>query len=138
MRCAFDQNILEAAHGCHSLLVSGTFDKILQGGSGMGGRSSTSRATRLVFGQAPLIAVLLISSLVGAYGDEGGEAALMLGFYAWSAHSLCTIYALTQWGGLWKAYAAASLVAAVALDAGTPLSALVKMVRILVADRAFG
>ncbi|KEQ05474.1 hypothetical protein [Pseudorhizobium pelagicum] len=95
-------------------------------------------ATRLVSGHAPLIAVLLVSSLVGAYSDEGGDAGLMLGFYAWSAHSLCTIYALTHWGGLWKAYAVASLVAVVGLDAGTPLSALVKLVRILVADHAFG
>jgi hypothetical protein len=109
-----------------------------KGGNNMGDRSSTSMMTRLVFGQAPLIAVLCISSLVGAYGDEGGEAALMLGFYAWSAHSLCTIYALTNWGGLWKAYAAASLVATVGLDTATPLSALVKMVRILAADNAFG
>ncbi|MFN7024801.1 MAG: hypothetical protein ACK4QP_09835 [Pseudorhizobium sp.] len=104
----------------------------------MSARSSTSMVTRLVFGQAPLIAVLVVSSLVGAYSDEGGEAGLMLGFYAWSAHSLCTIYALTHWGGLWKAYAVASFVAAAGLDAGTPLSALVKLVRILVADGAFG
>jgi hypothetical protein len=94
--------------------------------------------TRLVFGQAPLIAVLIVSSLVGAYSDEGSEAGFMLGFYAWSVHSLCTIYALTHWGGLWKAYAVASLVAAVGLDAGTPLSALVKISRILIADGALG
>jgi len=104
----------------------------------MGSRNSNMTATRRVFGPAPLVAVLFVSSLVGAYSDEGGEAGLMLGFYAWSAHSLCTIYALTHWGSLWKAYAAASLVAAVGLDAGTPRSALVKLIRILAADSAFG
>lgn len=102
----------------------------------MGGRSSRSIVTRLAFGQAPLVAVLMVASLVGTYSDEGAEVGRMLGFYAWSAHSLCIIYALTHWGGLWKAYAVASLVAAVGLDAGTPLSALVKMFRILAADGA--
>ncbi|KQW25430.1 hypothetical protein ASE36_21060 [Rhizobium sp. Root274] len=71
------------------------------------------------------------SNLASAYGDGEGEALYMLSFYAWSVHTLCVIYALTRWGGIWKAYAAVSVVANITLKAGTPLSGLTKLAYVL-------
>lgn len=75
--------------------------------------------------------ILGCSNIASAYSDGGGEALYLLSFYAWSVHALCAIYALTRWGGIWKAYAALSLVAMIALKAGTPLSGLIKLAQIL-------
>jgi hypothetical protein len=77
------------------------------------------------------VGLLGLSNVVSAYSEGGGEALDVVNFYAWSVHTFCAIYALIKWGGIWKVYAAISLVANIAFKAGTPLSGVMKMAQIL-------
>jgi hypothetical protein len=111
--------------------LNAPFMTLHEGRDATTGRSMAASFTKVRFRQFVFAGILGWSNLASAYSDGGGEPLYMLSFYAWSVHSLCVIYALTRWGGIWKAYAAVSVVANITLNAGTPLSGLIKLAYVL-------